>query len=72
MQWSFAIQQENVECPMKGSFKSVYLIISFSTVKTQTKCIPTIKPGYWNGFKENKEEKTHSTGRVVVKHLEDI
>lgn len=34
--------------------------------------IHTIAPGYGDALKEDQEEQTHSTGRVVVKQLEHI
>lgn len=32
----------------------------------------TIAPGYGDALKEHKEQKTHSTGRIVVKKLKHI
>lgn len=32
----------------------------------------TIAPGYGDAFKEDQEQQTHSTGRVVVKQFEHI
>lgn len=32
----------------------------------------TITPRNWDGLKEDKKEKTHATGWVVIKQLEDI
>lgn len=32
----------------------------------------TVEPGYGDAFKEDQEQETHSTGRVVVKQLEHI
>lgn len=32
----------------------------------------TVKPGNWDAFKENQEEKAHPTGRVVVEEFEHV
>lgn len=32
----------------------------------------TVKPGNGDTFKEHEEQQAHSTGRVVIKKLEDI
>lgn len=34
--------------------------------------IHTVAPGYGDAFKEDQEQQTHSTGRVVVKQFEHI
>lgn len=34
--------------------------------------IHTIAPGYGDAFKEDQEQQTHPTGRVVVKQFEHI
>lgn len=38
----------------------------------ETLTILTIAPGYGDAFKEDQEQQTHSTGRVVVKQFEHI
>lgn len=32
----------------------------------------TIEPGYGDTFKEDQEQQTHSTGRIVVKEFEHV
>jgi len=34
--------------------------------------VHTVAPGYGDAFKEDQEQQTHSTGRVVVKQFEHI
>lgn len=36
------------------------------------KLIHTIAPGYGDALKEDQEQETHSTGRVVVKQFEHV
>lgn len=53
-------------------FTIFYFNLTSVDVKKNGKRFPTIKPGYGNGFKEDEEEKTHPTGRVVIKKLEHV
>jgi len=32
----------------------------------------TVEPGYGDAFKEDQEQQTHPTGRVVVEQLEHV
>lgn len=41
-------------------------------VFSETLMIHTVAPGYGDAFKEDQEQQTHSTGRVVVKQFEHI
>lgn len=47
-------------------------LFSVFKVLAQTKCRPTIKPGYRHGFKEDEEEEAHPAGWVVVEELKHI
>lgn len=48
------------------------LILFCFAILRETLMIHTVAPGYGDAFKEDQEQQTHSTGRVVVKQFEHI
>lgn len=48
------------------------LILFPFAILHETLMIHTVAPGYGDAFKEDQEQQTHSTGRVVVKQFENI
>lgn len=59
-----------LNCEEKHTFWTIVLL-RFEILH-ETLMIRTVTPGYRDAFKEDQEQQTHPTGRVVVEQFEHI